>query len=356
MIRFVGHFKSLMRQWQLAEPSNRHTLLRTLHSSQACGPQAAYQPGRGTIEQKFSLTQIIEKSLEFNTPVHLVFIDFTKAFDSIELHKLWDILDRSPINKHYINLLKAVYDGSQAIIRTDIGTSRLVDIKKGVKQGDMLSAVLFCVALASVLFQTETSCHSGFSVGGVIISNLGYADDIALTNSCPMKLQEFINEFSKNAQEIGLQINFSKTVSMSTEKAQSPLHISINGHEIKQVTEFVYLGHKLSALNDQTIAVKHRVGLAWATFGKHASILKSNRIPLHIKTKIYNIYILPILLYGMECIAWTKNLLQIVEVFQNNIMRLMTGHRLIERVSIAMLRDLTCLGPLICKIKSKSLK
>ena len=86
---------------------------------------------------------MIEKSIEFNKPLYVIFIDFTKAFDSIKLDKLWSILNKTPFNKNYINLLKLLYDGSQASIKTDLGNSRFVNIKKGVKQGDMLSAIFF---------------------------------------------------------------------------------------------------------------------------------------------------------------------------------------------------------------------
>ena len=93
--------------------------------------QAAYQPGRGTVEQIFALSQLIEKSIEFNKPLYIVFIDFAKAFDSIKLDKLWSILDKTTLNKNYINLLKSIYDGSaEAVIKTDHGISRVVDIKR----------------------------------------------------------------------------------------------------------------------------------------------------------------------------------------------------------------------------------
>ena len=106
----------------------------------------------------------------------------------------------------------------------------------------MLSAVLFCVALATVILKTEEVCGSGFSIGGRILSNLSYADDIALLNECSTKLQQFVNELEKNAKEIGLEINLSKTKSMSTDKLQLPLNITIYDQPIKQVTEFIYLG------------------------------------------------------------------------------------------------------------------
>ena len=66
-----------------------------------------------------------------------------------------------------------------------MGFSRFVDIKKGVKQGDMLSFILFCVALASVMLKTEDAFNIGCSLGGRILSSLSYAYDIAT----PWKLE-----------------------------------------------------------------------------------------------------------------------------------------------------------------------
>ena len=56
--------------------------------------QAAYQPGRETIEQILALEQIIEKSIDFNNPIHITFIDFKKAFDSVKLSQLWHLLEK----------------------------------------------------------------------------------------------------------------------------------------------------------------------------------------------------------------------------------------------------------------------
>ena len=318
--------------------------------------QSAYQPGRGTIEQIFALSQMIEKSIEFNKPLYMIFIDFTKAFDSIKLDKLWPILDKTSLNKNYINLLKSVYDGSQASVKTDLGNSRFVNIKKGVKQGDMLSAILFCVALAAVILKTEEECKSGFSIGGYILSNLSYADDISLINECPQKLQLFVNELSKNAKEIGLEINLGKTECMSTDKKQLPLNITIYGQPIKQVTEFIYLGHKLTSSSNHEATLKHRIGLGWAAFQKNSTVLKSRRVPLSVKVRVYLIYVLPVVLYGLDCLTWTKKLSDRIEVFQNHIMRFITGHRLIEKIKISTLREKTSLPPLFDKIKSKTLK
>ena len=286
----------------------------------------------------------------------MIFIDFTKAFDSIKLDKLWSILDKTPLNKNYINLLKSVYDGSQASIKTDLGNSRFVNIKKGVKQGDMLSAILFCVALAAVILKTEVTCNTGFSIGGHIISNLSYADDIALTNTSSTNLQFFVNELATNAKEIGLEINLTKTECMTTDKDQAPLNLTIYDKPIKQVTEFIYLGHKLTANNNHEATLKHRIGLGWAAFQKNSTVLKSKRLPISVKVKTYLIYVLPVVLYGLDCLTWSKALANRIEVFQNHIMRFITGHKLIDKIRISTLRNTTTLPPLFDNVKSKCLK
>ena len=162
----------------------------------------------------------------------------------------------------------------------------------------MLSAILFCVALSAAIFKTEKECiDSGFIVGGELISNLSYADDIAFTNSSIANLQSLLNRLCPNAKEIVLRINLAKTVAMTTDINQLNIDIRLNNKKIDLVHEFVYLGHKLSCRRDQDVPVKHRIGLGWAAFSKHQSLIKSTRVLIHTKFKIYNTYILPVLLY-----------------------------------------------------------
>ena len=85
---------------------------------------------------------------------------------------------------------------SQASLKTDFRNIRFVQIKKGIIQGDMLSAILFCVALAAVILKTEEACNSGYPIGGCILPNLSYADDIALVNDCLKNLQLFVDALS----------------------------------------------------------------------------------------------------------------------------------------------------------------
>ncbi len=279
----------------------KHDLYNFLPSS-----QAAYQPGRGTIEQIWCMEQIIEKSLEFNNPTYITFIDFTKAFDSVHLTCLWSRLHKTNINERYITLLKETYDKSTAIVKTDIGKTRRINILKGVKQGDVLSAILFCIVIAAIQQQVEEECNSGISMGGHLISNLSYADDIAVVSNSVDGLQKYLDALSYHSSQVGLHINVAKTKCMSITKEPQQLQLKIYGKEIEEVSDFVYLGHKLSRINDGSVAVQHRISLGWAAFQNNKILLTSNRIPPKVKGKIYKTYILPVVLYGLDCVNWTS--------------------------------------------------
>ena len=131
--------------------------------------QAAYQKGRGTTEQIMCLQQIIEKYNEFNINGVICFIDFKKAFDSVDQVKLWQALESdTELNRNYINILIKLYAGSKAQVRTDFGLTRLFQLLKGVRQGDILSALLFCVALMVIMKRTLQDSSVGIKVGGEV--------------------------------------------------------------------------------------------------------------------------------------------------------------------------------------------
>ena len=187
-------------------------------------------------------------------------------------------------NQFERKVYKSPQTNSTAAIKSDIGISRNIKVLKGVKQGDILSALLFCLLIAAILLKAESECNSGYSIGGFLISNLSYADDIATLSRSSQELQCFLDIIAKYSADVGLFVNVSKTECMTSAKNSPPLNITIYGKPIKQVSEFVYLGHKLSSINDGTASVKYRIGLGWAAFVKNKELLTSKRVPYHIKS------------------------------------------------------------------------
>ena len=105
--------------------------------------QTGFRKGRGTRDQIANICWIIEKSRKFQKIIYFCFIDYTKAFDCVDHKKLWKILKEMGIPDHLICLLRNLYAGQEATVRTRHGTMDWFKNGKAERQGCILSPCLF---------------------------------------------------------------------------------------------------------------------------------------------------------------------------------------------------------------------
>ena len=105
--------------------------------------QAGFRKGRGTRDQIANICWIMGKAREFQKNIHSCFIDYAKAFDCVDLNKLWKILKEMGIPDHLTCLLRNLYAGQEATVRTGHGTTARLQIGKGIRQSCILSPCLF---------------------------------------------------------------------------------------------------------------------------------------------------------------------------------------------------------------------
>ena len=105
--------------------------------------QVGFRKGRGTRDQIANILWIMENAREFQKNVYFCFIDYAKAFDYVDHNKLWKILKERGIPDYLTCLLRNLYAGQEATVRTGHGTTDWFQIGKGVCQGCILSACLF---------------------------------------------------------------------------------------------------------------------------------------------------------------------------------------------------------------------
>ena len=105
--------------------------------------QAGFRKGRGTRDQIANIRWLMEKAGEFQKNIYFCFIDYAKAFDCVDHNKLWKILKEKGIADHLICLLRNLYVGQEATVRTGHETTDWFQIGKGVRQGCILSPYLF---------------------------------------------------------------------------------------------------------------------------------------------------------------------------------------------------------------------
>ena len=143
--------------------------------------QAGFRKGRGTRDQIANIRWIMEKAREFQKNIYFCFIDYTKAFDCVDHNKLWKILKEMGIPDHLTCLLRNLYAGQEAIVRTGHGTTDWFQIGKGVRQGCILSPCLFNFYAEYIKWNPGLEeAQAGIKIAGRNINNLRYADDTTL--------------------------------------------------------------------------------------------------------------------------------------------------------------------------------
>ena len=123
----------------------------------------------------------MKKAREFQKNIYFCFIDYAKAFDCVDHKKLWKILKEIGIPDHLTCLLRNLYAGQEATVRTEYGTTDWFQIGKGVCQGCILSPCLFNLYAGYIMQNARLDEEqAGIKIAGRNINNLRYADDTTL--------------------------------------------------------------------------------------------------------------------------------------------------------------------------------
>ena len=172
--------------------------------------QAGFRKGRGTRNQTDNICWIIEKAREFQK--NICFIDYAKAFDCVDHNKLWKILKEMGIPDHLTCLLRNMYAGQEATVRTGHGRTDWFQIGKGVHQGCILSPCLFNLYAEYIMRNTGLDeAQGGIKIAGRNINNLRYADDTTLMAESEEELKSLLMKVKVESEKVGLKLNVQKT-------------------------------------------------------------------------------------------------------------------------------------------------
>ena len=152
-------------------------------------------------------TEIIEKAREFQKTIYVCFTDYAKAFDCVDHNKLWKILNKMGIRGHSTCLLRNLYAGQEAAVRTGHGTTEWFQIGKGVRQGCILSPCLFNLYAEYIMRNTGLfEAQAGIKITGRTINNLRYADDTVLMAESK-ELKSLLMKVKQESEKVGLRLN-----------------------------------------------------------------------------------------------------------------------------------------------------
>jgi len=265
--------------------------------------QCGFMKGKGTTNAISIIRNLCERSIEVQHDLYLCFIDYSKAFDKVQHETLFSILDQLDIDGKTLRWIRNLYWEQTAAVRVDNELSEWMNIKRGVRQGCVLSPDLFSLYSEMILRKIEDI--PGILVNGHNINNIRYADDTVLISDTEAGLQRLLDEIIIESERFGLFLNTKKTYTMTVSKKVEPpvCEITAKGDHIKQTENFNYLGSVLTSDGRSDQEIKKRIAIAKDAFNKKKTIFTNARLSMTTKLRILRCYIWSILLYGCE--TWT---------------------------------------------------
>ncbi|PZC79969.1 hypothetical protein B5X24_HaOG215559 [Helicoverpa armigera] len=320
-------------------------ITRTLDENQP-KEQAGFRAGYSTLDHVHTVRQIFQKTKEFNMPFYCCFIDFNKAFDSIEHENIWSCLKIQGVEHKYIRIIKNVYTNSTAKIRLE-KEGKEIKIYRGVRQGDPLSPKLFTAVLEGVFRKLDWNQY-GLNINGELLSHLRFADDIILFAKTKDHLQSMLKDLETESNKVGLTMNVTKTKAMTNASEEE---IIINGKSIEFVKEYTYLGQQISVTDMMSKEIDTRIAQAWKCYWGFKDIMKNTEIKMNIKAKLYNTCVLPVLTYGCQTWALTKEQNNKLRTCQTAMERSMLNIKKSDRIRNTKIRKRTKIEDVTIRIK-----
>ena len=157
------------------------------------------------------------KKQDFQKNIYFCFIDYAKAFDCMDHNKLWKILKEMGIPDHLTCLLRNLYAGQEATIRTGHGTTHWFQIGKGVHQGCILSPCIFNLYAEYIMWNARLDeAQAGIKIVGRNINNFRYADDTIFMAESEKELKSLLIKLKEESEKVGWNLNIQKTKIMAS--------------------------------------------------------------------------------------------------------------------------------------------
>uniref|UniRef100_A0A3B1JXQ2 ribonuclease H n=1 Tax=Astyanax mexicanus TaxID=7994 RepID=A0A3B1JXQ2_ASTMX len=249
--------------------------------------QAGFRKGRSTVEQVFNCRVLIEKHIAHQKELYHNFIDFKKAFDRVWHEGLWQVLRDFSIEEGVVQMIQTLYHNASSAVLLNSQVGEFFRTTVGVRQGCLLSPVLFNLYLENIMREALEGHQTSISIGGRPVCNLHFADDIDLMGGSNQELQSLTDKLAGRAGAYGMEVSTDKSkVMVNSINNICSANITMNGQQLDEVDTFKYLGSILSQDGRCTAEIKIRITITTSAMAGLRKTWQSKELSFNTKLKL----------------------------------------------------------------------
>uniref|UniRef100_A0A8C6KM13 Reverse transcriptase domain-containing protein n=1 Tax=Nothobranchius furzeri TaxID=105023 RepID=A0A8C6KM13_NOTFU len=329
--------------------------VRSIVESQIEVEQCGFRPGRGTVDQLYTLARAMEGAWEFAQPIHMCFVDLEKAYDRVPRGTLWGTLQEYGVGGLLLRAIQSLYQRSLSLVRIAGSKSDLFPLRVGLRQGCPLSPVLFITFMDRI---SRRSCGMEYvEFGGRRISSLLFADYVVLLASSSSDLQPFLGRFVAECEATGMRISTSKSETMVLDQERVACQLRVEREVLPQVEEFTCLVVLFTSEGRRDQEINRRIGSSSAVMRTLSrSVVVKRELSQKARLSIYRSIYVPILTYGHELWVMTERTRSQIQAAKMSFLRRVAGLSLRIRVRSSEIREGLGVEPLLLQIERSQLR
>ena len=306
-----NNYRSIALSSIICKVFDNIVLAKHAHALETCDLQFGFKKNHSTTQCTFLLQEVMDYYSCRDTPCYVVLLDASKAFDRIQYVKLFNLLLDRGLCPAIAGILLYMYTNQSLVVRWGSLTSEPFKCRNGIKQGGVLSPILFCVYMDELLSRLEKAkigCHIGHHYMGAFC----YADDVTLVAPSVGAAQKMLSICEKYAREYDVIFNSSKSVVLLHNVNSAP-NLTLNGQELPCTEKAAHLGCFVGSEGSNANINKAVGDLAYRT-----NVLMSNfgYCDVNVLSKLFDTYCTSY--YGSPlwkldhsslkrfCVAWRK--------------------------------------------------
>lgn len=323
--------------------------------------QSGFRKGHSIHDHIFTIKQITERARARNIEIFQAFIDLEKAFDRVPRKVVEESLQGRKIQERLRKAIMSLYKDNRNYVRTDNMQSQEFMVNEGLRQGGVLSPVLFNLVMDDVMKETRDKTSKIYvghrNMEPIWLNECAFADDLVVFGKSERELSKNLEAWNLTLASKNLKINEEKTKVMVVGKGSTRTNIELNGKGIDQVDTFKYLGVHINDKGYHDTEINTRIENAARMYHSlKNSFIGKKEVSIKAKMSVYRTVFVPILTFGCESWVLTSSMKSKIQSMEMKYLRRVLGITRKDKIRNTTVRAELQVKPVLERIEDCQLR